>query len=197
MSKAAMIAAKTKEIKQEWASTWLSSPNCRFLKKFDKSPPSNRLQKIYNNLSRPEASILTQLRTSHIGLNAHLFRCKASDTPLCANCGVPETVSHYLLACRRFDLERHALRVSTKLRDLQLRELLSVDSKHISATLTFVKASRRFPSIFLSSEEADNDHPPEVTQGEQRDLGPEYLGLARGEVVSQTASPPSISRGVS
>lgn len=193
VSKAAMIATKTKEIKEQWAHTWLSSSKCRFLKTFDKSPPSGRLQKIYNNLSRPEASILTQLRTSHIGLNAHLFRVKASVTPLCSICEVPETVSHYLLACRRYNNERAALQLATKLRDLQLRELLSIHSKHIAATLSFVKASRRFPTIFQPQ---GVDEPPEVTQDSQRDLGPGYLGHARGELVSQTNSPPSTSRAV-
>ncbi|KAK0215687.1 hypothetical protein IW262DRAFT_1277756, partial [Armillaria fumosa] len=68
--------------------------------KFDQSPPSVKVKKIYRRLSCPEASILMQLRTSHVNLNAHLFHIKAMASPNCTTCNVPETVSHYLLSCQ-------------------------------------------------------------------------------------------------
>ncbi|KAK0460798.1 hypothetical protein IW261DRAFT_1298396, partial [Armillaria novae-zelandiae] len=65
--------------------------------KLDHSPPSAKVKKVYGRLSHTEASILTQLRTSHANLNAHLFRIKATASPNCTTCNVPETVSHFLL----------------------------------------------------------------------------------------------------
>ncbi|KAJ7727140.1 hypothetical protein DFH07DRAFT_722189, partial [Mycena maculata] len=75
----------------------------------DKSPPTARVLNLYKDRSRAEASIITQLRTGHVGLNAPLHCIKVVDSPMCTRCGVPETVSHYLLVCRRFITERSTL----------------------------------------------------------------------------------------
>ncbi|KAF9029336.1 hypothetical protein BDZ89DRAFT_905024, partial [Hymenopellis radicata] len=56
-----------------------------------------QVERRYKPLSRSEASTLTLLRTSHIGLNAHLYRTRMIDSPLCQRCGVPETVTHFLM----------------------------------------------------------------------------------------------------
>ncbi len=98
-SKAATITAYTKHIHRDWAKHWLDSPKCCFLKKINASLPSAKTTKVYATLTRPEVSILTQLWTSHIGLNTHLHHIQVADTPNCVACGVPETVSHFLLLC--------------------------------------------------------------------------------------------------
>ena len=78
--------------------------------RFDKSAPTKRILKLYDDLPRRSCSILTQLRTGHIGLNKFLHRIGAVDPPLCARCQVPETVDHFLLSCRRFIPQRVILR---------------------------------------------------------------------------------------
>ena len=45
---------------------------------------------------------VTRLRIGHIELNAHLHRIGQTESPLCPQCRTPETISHYLLYCRRF-----------------------------------------------------------------------------------------------
>ncbi|KAF9032300.1 hypothetical protein BDZ89DRAFT_894472, partial [Hymenopellis radicata] len=75
----------------------------------DSTPPGPKVERMYKPLSRAEASTLTQLRTSHIGLNAHLYRTRTIDSPLCRRCGVPETVTHFIMSCRRFSAEHDAL----------------------------------------------------------------------------------------
>ena len=45
---------------------------------------------------------VTRLRLGHVELNAHLHRIGQMESPLCPQCRTPETVSHYLLHCRRF-----------------------------------------------------------------------------------------------
>ncbi|KAJ7302466.1 hypothetical protein DFH08DRAFT_616973, partial [Mycena albidolilacea] len=56
---------------------------------------------------------LTQLWTSHVGLNSFLFRFHLAPSPDCPQCLVLETVSHYL-SCPRYHRER--LKLVLKLR---------------------------------------------------------------------------------
>ncbi|KAF8989667.1 hypothetical protein BDZ89DRAFT_974653, partial [Hymenopellis radicata] len=88
-------------------------------------------------------STLTQLRTSHIGLNAHLYRTRTIDSPLCRSCGVPETVTHFIMSCRRYSSARNALRNAVRSNLRSLKQLLAVGSPHIAATLKFVRATKR------------------------------------------------------
>ncbi len=81
-SKSAMIATFTKQTQQEWKNSWLISMKCWFLKKLDNTPLSSKTKKVYNSLSWHEVSILTQLQTAHVGLNARtahhtVYGCKA------------------------------------------------------------------------------------------------------------------------
>ncbi|KAJ6610965.1 hypothetical protein B0H10DRAFT_1652619, partial [Mycena sp. CBHHK59/15] len=64
---------------------------------FDSPRPSNCVLCMYDDLSRPQCSMLTQLRTTHIGLNAYLYRFHLAPSPNCTLCLVPETVPHFLL----------------------------------------------------------------------------------------------------
>ncbi|KAJ7311621.1 hypothetical protein DFH08DRAFT_717948 [Mycena albidolilacea] len=57
---------------------------------------------MYTDLSRMQCSVLTQLCMAHVGLNAFLYRFHLALSPECPLCLVPETVTHYLLACPWF-----------------------------------------------------------------------------------------------
>ncbi|SJL01510.1 uncharacterized protein ARMOST_04832 [Armillaria ostoyae] len=117
-SKAATIAAFSKQTKHVWADLWTNSPKGRFTKCIDNAPPSAKLR-----------------------------------DPECANTA---TVSHFLLTCRRYTTERQALRHRTNIANLQLRHLISTNSKHIYATISFVNKTGRLPEYFKSNE----DRPP-------------------------------------
>ncbi|KAI0780361.1 hypothetical protein BD413DRAFT_457113, partial [Trametes elegans] len=52
----------------------------------DSTPPSLAVHKLYQGLSRQQCSILSQLRSGHVGLNAYLARIHAVDSPLCQSC---------------------------------------------------------------------------------------------------------------
>ncbi|KAJ7302012.1 hypothetical protein DFH08DRAFT_643477, partial [Mycena albidolilacea] len=62
---------------------WSRLPQHTRISTFDDANPSKALEKIYEGLSRPQCSVLTQLRTGHIGLNAYLHRFKLAPSPLC------------------------------------------------------------------------------------------------------------------
>jgi hypothetical protein len=64
---------------------------------FDDATPSKALETMYVGLSRPQCSVLAQLRTGHIGFNAYLHRFKLVPSPLCSHCNAPESVPHLLL----------------------------------------------------------------------------------------------------
>ncbi|KAJ6454338.1 hypothetical protein C8R45DRAFT_772010, partial [Mycena sanguinolenta] len=85
----------------------------------------------------------TQLRTSHIALNAYLYRFHLAPSPVCEACLVPETVSHYLLACPRYRRHRLELIRALGTARLSLRRLLAVKSDP-SPTLRFVRDTSRF-----------------------------------------------------
>ncbi|KAJ7314508.1 hypothetical protein DFH08DRAFT_620281, partial [Mycena albidolilacea] len=66
---------------------------------FDDAKTFKALEKMYEGLSRPQCSVLTQLHTGLIGLNAYLHCFKLTPSPLCLHCDVPESVPHFLLGC--------------------------------------------------------------------------------------------------
>ncbi|KAK7041244.1 hypothetical protein R3P38DRAFT_3390304 [Favolaschia claudopus] len=132
VSVAAQRAVGTKFMASEWMSWWKESSRAVKLAPIDKSPPSRRILRLYDKLSRAETSILTQLRTGHCSLNAFLHRIKVADSPLCAR---------YLTA-------RHTLRRSLKSNSpFNLSSLLS-HPKNLPHTLQYIKTTQRFPLYF-------------------------------------------------
>ncbi|EJD33661.1 hypothetical protein AURDEDRAFT_44422, partial [Auricularia subglabra TFB-10046 SS5] len=77
--------------------------------KFDDTPPSARVTRVYRSLNRGHAATLTQLRTGHVALNQYLHRIGAVGSPLCTRCGEIETVDHFLLRYARFVTQRGEL----------------------------------------------------------------------------------------
>ncbi|KAK7063814.1 hypothetical protein R3P38DRAFT_2491623 [Favolaschia claudopus] len=146
-SVAALKAGRKHAIARSWASIWQESRAGQRIAAFDKTPPGRRTLRWYEDLHRGSCSIITQLRTGHIGLNAYLARFGAVDSPKCHTCGEPETVRHYLLTCRRFSKERddlrHALHSSGR-QKLDIKTLLG-RPKNKHHLLKFVSATERFP----------------------------------------------------
>ncbi|KAM5544129.1 hypothetical protein V8D89_002178 [Ganoderma adspersum] len=106
------------------------------------TPPGPAVLKLYRGLSRQQCSIISQLCSGHIGLNAFLARIHAIDSPLCLTCSIPETVSHFLFTCRRFVTARHDFRKAVK-GPLTLRNTIG-NAKARTAVLDFVEATGRF-----------------------------------------------------
>ena len=98
---------------------------------------------------------VTQLRTGYITLRDHLYKGLV-DTKLC-ECGEPETVQHYLLACRIYEEQREILQqrlfapVGVPYLDLELLLNMKPDDEFktdrtyiLSELETFIKNSNRF-----------------------------------------------------
>lgn len=146
-SAAALIAAQKTESSQRWKADWASSKSAKRLRPVDLTPPSRGVRAIYKDRNRSECAVLTQLRTGHAPLNAHLHRIGCADSPICPACGVPETSAHFLIVCRRFAVQRRDLRIALRNRPLTLRTLLGPKAR-IGPVLRYAKESGRFPHLF-------------------------------------------------
>ena len=81
----------------------------KFLKRIDKALPGKHTRKLYDNLSRIDAAILAQLRTGICRLNAYLHKITAAESNAC-ECGLLESVPHFLFTCPRWRTERQDMR---------------------------------------------------------------------------------------
>ncbi|KJR89448.1 uncharacterized protein SPSK_06673 [Sporothrix schenckii 1099-18] len=86
-----------------WKARWQLAANTGH----DHAPTANQtpcwnasaVRRRHHHLTKAESSLLTQIRTGHIGLRAYLFRRQAVDSPEC-QCGADEeTAAHVLLNC--------------------------------------------------------------------------------------------------
>jgi ribonuclease HI len=73
-------------IRKTWKRCWKRSPRYKLHRTIDKTAPSGKYLALLKGIDRRQASILTQLRTGHIGLNKHLFRIRKVESPVCPHC---------------------------------------------------------------------------------------------------------------
>ena len=115
---------------------------------FDRSMPSNKYRKITSSLPRRFVSVLTQLRTNHIPLQAYLHRFKLADSPTCQQCNnAPETVSHFLLFCSKFANQRIQLTRAIR-RDRALDLSILGNKKLLPALYRYIRDTNRFEDNF-------------------------------------------------
>jgi ribonuclease HI len=147
-SRAAVADAGNKEFTARWQAEWSRSPRFLRISLFDSALPRAGVARAYSDLSRPQCSVFTQLRTAHFALNSYLYRFHLAPSPDCDLCLVPETVPHYLLSCPRYRRERLDMIISLGTARLSLRRLLAVKSDPKPA-LRFVRDTGRFPRYAL------------------------------------------------
>ncbi|KAJ6608069.1 hypothetical protein B0H10DRAFT_1816647, partial [Mycena sp. CBHHK59/15] len=123
-------------------------PCSRHLSSFDSAKPSNAVVRLYDDLSRLQCSILTQLRTTHIGLNAYLYQFHLAPSPDCVLCLVPEMVPHFLLSCPIYHHQRLDLIRWLSTARLSLCRLLLVKAEP-GPVLGFMRDTGCFPCYAL------------------------------------------------
>ena len=83
------------------------------VRRIDTAWPGNHTQRMYDELSKRQASILAQLRTGMTPLNGYLHNIKAVESNLC-ECGeAVESREHFVLRCARWTEQRKILGVYT------------------------------------------------------------------------------------
>ena len=134
---------------KHWKHQWKSSPHHHVLHLFDNLIPSKKFLCLTQDLGHHQASLLIQLRTSHIRLNQHLFWIHKVESPSCLHCGgiTVETVKHFLLVCPKYVHECHQLRCQLCQNADSLPFLLSSPAA-IKPLLKYVNSTGRFYSTF-------------------------------------------------
>lgn len=145
-------SAHRQTLKRETTDTYQrefrQSPRFQRVSRFDPSMPSNKFRKLTAELPRRFASILTQLRTGHIPLQAYLHKFKLVDSPICQQCEeAPETVTHFIMFCHKFAAERRQLRRSLG-RETNLDLSILGNNKHLPALFHFIKSTDRFVDAY-------------------------------------------------
>jgi ribonuclease HI len=107
---------------------------------------------LLSGMKRRQCSIMVQLQSGHVGLHSYLACFAHVDTPICERCATPETVEHYLTACKCHTLVQSELicsimchtnnEIKDKSKDVAM--LLSHPDA-IPITLQYIAATGRFP----------------------------------------------------
>ena len=116
--------------------------------KIDSSTPSKKFLGAISTpeITRSSASLIAQLRLSHIPLNGYLKRFKRTDSARCPACGADEeTITHFLLLCPSYAHERWALarQVKKNKKRMSLDALLG-DPSLIIPLANYINATHRF-----------------------------------------------------
>jgi ribonuclease HI len=99
----------TQKTMEEWRRMINMTTTGRFTKDLDGAIPQKHTKRLYDNLTRADASILSQLRTNKSRLNASLAPIGAAECETC-ECGQVETTRHFLLECPRWVREREQIK---------------------------------------------------------------------------------------
>ena len=99
-----------------WSERWQQSPRRERMERMDKMFPFTKFQLMINRFTQAQSSLLMQLWSRHIPLNAHLFRFQCVNSDKCEAClnhpgMIPsrETVLHFLFECLAYRNERQHL----------------------------------------------------------------------------------------
>ena len=139
-----MLRAK---IRKEHRKEFQKSPRYDNAIKYNTRAPSSSFQKISAKLTRQQASVLIQLHTGHVPLQAYLHRFKLSDTPECPTCSdEPETVTHYLAHCRTYNQQRCQLQQALGHNQSVGLEILG-DERRIKVLMEFINDTGQFEEL--------------------------------------------------
>jgi ribonuclease HI len=147
-NKSSVIKSGMAKLKQKHILNWTRSPRYAKHRRIDPSTKLNAYHKLTQPLAKTHTSILTQLRTGHVGLNQHLHRIGKAASPTCPLCRRHnETVMHYLLHCPAHEPQRRRLRTAMKRDAGSMSKMLTV-RKHLPALFRFVAETERFAQTF-------------------------------------------------
>jgi hypothetical protein len=123
------------------------------VRRIDAAWPGSHTRRLYDELSKRQASVLAQLHTGMTPLDGYLHNIKAVETNLC-ECGeAVESREHFVFRCARWSEQREILGVWTGEADLSrlLGGKLSTDSDDwtpdmdaVRAVVQFTLATKRF-----------------------------------------------------
>ncbi|QRV88257.1 hypothetical protein RhiJN_16275 [Ceratobasidium sp. AG-Ba] len=133
-----------------WRQRWggeLSSSAAR-VRAIDESTPSNTFHKLAQTVPRRHATLLIQLRTGHIPLNAYLHRFGHAESANCPACDQrAETVEHYLMHCPVYEQERQRRNIAFPASANSLSTLLS-SKEAVRHLIAYIRETGRLPLLY-------------------------------------------------
>lgn len=113
-----------KQFNSYWNSQWLNEIAVTGKGHFLATIRDDVHQKLtYNFKNRRMEAIIHRLRMGHAGLNSYLHRFQMSDSEECDECGVPETIEHYLLYCHKYMRQRFLFSARLRFIDINIIDL--------------------------------------------------------------------------
>ena len=147
-SVAALRMREGKRLKKARAVILCNAPQWSKYKHVDPQGPNKRFKHYMSILNRPQISILTQLRTGHTALNAHLHRINKMPSPICPACNEgKETPLHFLVTCPCHENARDRWLYIPEHNRRSLQALLDHPIV-IPYTLRYIAATNRFGKLF-------------------------------------------------
>jgi ribonuclease HI/exonuclease III len=144
----ALRQAHMDSLQKRWKKRWKMSPRFRKISSIDPKLPSKTSTNRISHLGKAQTSLIIQLRSGHIALNAFLYKINKSDTDICPNCHTsPETVHHFLFDCIAYGQARHQRYKKLGRNSDSLRYLLNTP-KGIKQTTIFVNKTNRLRRVF-------------------------------------------------
>ncbi|KAI8993937.1 hypothetical protein BD414DRAFT_375602, partial [Trametes punicea] len=110
--------------------------------------PSTKFDELICSLPRRHANLLMQLRTNHVPLQTYFARIGKATSPTCPLCHEePETVSHYLLRCPAYSLQRAVHFISLGFSGRNLATLLN-SAPAMRPLFAYINSTGRLRRIF-------------------------------------------------
>ena len=145
---AAIKRAHHDALKALWRTGWKTSDRGKRDACFDEATPSKKFLKTISQseLSREDASRISQLRIAHAPVNQDLNRIGRASSTRCPACGdESETIEHLLLRCPNYAYERWELdRQAKKLRKRLTMETVLGCPEMAVPLAKYIKATQRF-----------------------------------------------------
>ena len=122
----------------------------------DKSFPFTRFQQLLDSFTWAQCSLLIQLHSGHILLNAHLFHLNCTDSDKCQACNnhhgtVPsrEMVTHFLFDCPAYQEEWYYIDAALGHHNRDLGYIMSKEA-HIRELLCYIARTSLSGHIYIS-----------------------------------------------
>lgn len=142
----AIWATKKKATRKQWKMRWTKAERFERMRNTDPNAPNDKFMKLAKGLRKGQTSMLVQLRTGHIPLNAYLHRFHLRDDPDCPHCpDESETVQHFLFDCPEYKWERHQLRRKLG-RGANSMACLTGTKAGARQLLKYIESTGRFPT---------------------------------------------------
>ena len=148
ISSSAVKQKFAQELKAWWKHHWSCSPQFPKLAKIDPTMPSNKYQKLIAEYGRAQASLVTQIRTRYMPLNAYLHCINKINSPLCPHCGLDsESMHHFLFDCQAWRAECWCIGKALGCKAKSLQHVLS-SARGIDELLRFLVRMEWFKAMY-------------------------------------------------